>query len=188
MRRGVRPTPTRMSSPFRSTPRVVPRGAMPICAAVAAMCAPASLLNPYGADGSLYVLKSLGEASYGGAIVECTPMGPAPAPFFAVPIACDSMGSIALSRRAGRKSQPAPWQCFSAGIAAGILHSRCMWIAGLSCGLCCAFDSQVHSGARVATRRAARRGRCRHGPCSPRSRGSRIAGTAIERQGSACYP
>lgn len=47
--------------------------ALPICAAVAAMCA-ASLLNPYGADGSLYVLKSLGEAAYGGAIVEMQPI------------------------------------------------------------------------------------------------------------------
>lgn len=112
--------------------------AMPICAAVAAMCA-ASLLNPYGADGSLYVLKSLGEASYGGAIVEMQPLWVPLGPLFAVPVAAMAMGPIALCRRSGAKVPAGAVAMLLAGIAAGILHSRCMWIAGLSCGLCCVF-------------------------------------------------
>lgn len=76
--------------------------AMPICAAVAAMCA-ASLLNPYGADGSLYVLKSLGEAFYGGAIVEMQPLWVPLGPLFAVPVAAMALGPFALCRRSGAK-------------------------------------------------------------------------------------
>lgn len=123
--------------------------AMPICAAVAAMCA-ASLLNPYGADGSLYVLKSLGEASYGGAIVEMQPLWVPLGPLFAVPVAAMAMGSIALCRRSGAKVPAGAVVMLLAGIAAGILHSRCMWIAGLSCGLCCAFGLAGALGEPVA--------------------------------------
>lgn len=123
--------------------------AMPICAAVAAMCA-ASLFNPYGADGSLYVLKSLGEASYGGAIVEMQPLWVPLGPPFAVPIAAMAMGPIALCRRNGAKVPAGAVAMLLAGIAAGILHSRCMWIAGLSCGLCCAFGLAGALGEPVA--------------------------------------
>ena len=99
--------------------------AMPICAAVAAMCA-ASPLNPYGADGSLYVLKSLGEASYGGAIVEMQPLWVPLGPLFAVPVAAMALGPIALCRRSGAKVPAGAVAMLLAGIAAGVLHSRCI--------------------------------------------------------------
>ena len=122
---------------------------MPICAAVAAMCA-ASLLNPYGADGSLYVLKSIGEASYGGAIVEMQPLWVPLGPLFAVPVAAMALGLFALCRRSGAKVPAGAVAMLLAGIAAGVLHSRCMWIAGLSCGLCCAFGLAGALGGPVA--------------------------------------
>lgn len=135
--------------------------AMPICAAVAAMCA-ASPLNPYGADGSLYVLKSLGEASYGGAIVEMQPLWVPLGPLFAVPVAAMALGPIALCRRSGAKVPAGAVAMLLAGIAAGVLHSRCMWIAGLSCGLCCAFglagalgEPMAHPGRAAAAAGAA---------------------------------
>ena len=100
--------------------------ALPICAALAAMCA-ASLLNPYGADGSLYVLKSLGEAAYGGAIVEMQPLWVQLGPLFAVPVATMALGPIALCRRSGARVPAGAAAMLLAGIAAGVLHSRCMW-------------------------------------------------------------
>ena len=135
--------------------------ALPICAAVAAMCA-ASLLNPYGADGSLYVLKSLGEAAYGGAIVEMQPLWVPLGPLFAVPVAAMALGPIALCLRSGARVPAGAAAMLLAGIAAGVLHSRCMWIAGLSCGLCCAFglagalgDPMAHPGRAAAAAGAA---------------------------------
>lgn len=135
--------------------------ALPICAAVAAMCA-ASLLNPYGADGSLYVLKSLGEAAYGGAIVEMQPIWSSLGPLFAAPAAALALGPIALCRRSGARVPAGAAAMLLAGIAAGVLHSRCMWIAGLSCGLCCAFglagalgEPVVHPGRAAAAAGAA---------------------------------
>lgn len=123
--------------------------ALPICAAVAGMCA-ASLLNPYGADGSLYVLKSLGEAGYGGAIIEMQPLWVSLGPLFAVPVAAMALGPFALCRRSGAKVPAGAVAMLLAGIAAGVLHSRCMWIAGLSCGLCCAFGLAGALGEPVA--------------------------------------
>jgi len=123
--------------------------ALPICVAVAAMCA-ASLLNPYGADGSLYVLKSLGEAAYGGAIVEMQPLWVQLGPLFAVPVATMALGPIALCRRSGARVPAGAAAMLLAGIAAGVLHSRCMWIAGLFCGLCCAFGLAGALGEPVA--------------------------------------
>ena len=135
--------------------------ALPICAALAAMCA-ASLLNPYGADGSLYVLKSLGEAAYGGAIVEMQPLWVQLGPLFAVPVATMALGPIALCRRSGARVPAGAVAMLLAGIAAGVLHSRCMWIAGLSCGLCCAFglagalgEPMAHPGRAAAAAGAA---------------------------------
>lgn len=135
--------------------------ALPICAAVAAMCA-ASLLNPYGADGSLYVLKSLGEAAYGGAIVEMQPIWSSLGPLFAAPVAALALGPIALCRRSGARVPAGAAAMLLAGIAARVLHSRCMWIAGLSCGLCCAFglagalgEPVVHPGRAAAAAGAA---------------------------------
>lgn len=111
--------------------------ALPICAAVAGMCA-ASLLNPYGADGSLYVLKSLGEAGYGGAIIEMQPLWVSLGPLFAVPVAAMALGPAALRSRSGAKVPAGAWAMLLAGLVAGTLSSRCMWIAGLFCGLACA--------------------------------------------------
>lgn len=111
---------------------------LPVCAAVVGMLA-ASLVNPYGADGSLYVLKSLGEAGYGGAIIEMQPLWVSLGPLFAVPVAALALGPAALCLRCGARVPPGAWAMLAAGIAAGTLHSRCMWIAGLFCGLCCAF-------------------------------------------------
>ena len=113
------------------------------------MCA-ASLLNPYGADGSLYVLKSLGEAAYGGAIVEMQPLWVQLGPLFAVPVATMALGPIALCRRSGARVPAGAAAMLLAGIAAGVLHSRCMWIAGLFCGLCCAFGLAGALGEPVA--------------------------------------
>ena len=117
--------------------------------ALAAMCA-ASLLSPYGADGSLYVLKSLGEAAYGGAIVEMQPLWVQLGPLFAVPVATMALGPIALCRRSGARVPAGAAAMLLAGIAAGVLHSRCMWIAGLFCGLCCAFGLAGALGEPVA--------------------------------------
>lgn len=50
---------------------------------------------------------------------------------------------------AGVNLQAAHWPLL-AGIAAGVLHSRCMWIAGLFCGLCCAFGLAGALGEPVA--------------------------------------
>ena len=61
-----------------------------------------------------------------------------------------AMGSIALCRRSGAKVPAGAVAMLLAGIAAGILHSRCMWIAGLSCGLCCAFGLTGALGEPVA--------------------------------------
>lgn len=103
----------------------------------AGMCA-ASLLNPYGAGGSLYVLKSLGEAGYGGAIIEMQPLWVSLGPLFAVPVAAMALGPAALRSRSGAKVPAGTWAMLLAGLVAGTLSSRCMWIAGLFCGLACA--------------------------------------------------
>lgn len=128
--------------------------AMPICAAVAAMCA-ASLLNPYGADGSLYVLKSLGEAGYGGAIIEMQPLWVSLGPLFAVPVAAMALGPAALCLRSGAKVPAGAWAMLLAGLVAGTLHSRCMWIAGLFCGLCFAYGVAAALGEPIARPRRA---------------------------------
>lgn len=128
--------------------------AMPICAAVAAMCA-ASLLNPYGADGSLYVLKSLGEAGYGGAIIEMQPLWVSLGPLFAVPVAAMALGPAALCLRSGAKVPAGAWAMLLAGLVAGTLHSRCMWIAGLFCGLCLAYGVAAALGEPIARPRRA---------------------------------
>lgn len=112
--------------------------ALPIAVAVGGMCA-ASLLNPYGADGALYVLKSLGEAGYGGAIDEMQPLWVSLGPLFAVPVAAMALGPAAICVRRGAKAPAGAWAMLLAGFVAGTLHSRCLWIAGLFCGLVCAY-------------------------------------------------
>lgn len=128
--------------------------ALPICAAVCGMCA-ASLLNPYGADGSLYVLKSLGEAGYGDAIIEMQPLWVSLGPLFAVPVAAMALGPVALCLRSGAKVPSGAWAMLLAGLAAGTLHSRCMWIAGLFCGLCLAYGVAAALGEPIARPRRA---------------------------------
>lgn len=123
--------------------------ALPIAVAVGGMCA-ASLLNPYGADGALYVLKSLGEAGYGGAIDEMQPLWVSLGPLFAVPVAAMALGPAAICVRRGAKAPAGAWAMLLAGFVAGTLHLRCLWIAGLSCGLCCAFGLAGALGEPVA--------------------------------------
>ena len=154
--------------------------ALPICAALAAMCA-ASLLNPYGADGSLYVLKSLGEAAYGGAIVEMQPLWVQLGPLFAVPVATMALGPIALCRRSGARVPAGAAAMLLAGIAAGVLHSRCMWIAGLFCGLCCAFGLAGALGEPVA-----HPGRAAAAAGAAMALIAAVSGLAAARR--ACYP
>ncbi len=182
VRRGVRPCRTRMSSADPAARRAWSARALPICAALAAMCA-ASLLNPYGADGSLYVLKSLGEAAYGGAIVEMQPYGSSSAPFrrsrrddgAGTDRAVPAKRSESPGRRRGNASRR---------YRRGVLHSRCMWIAGLFCGLCCAFDSQGRSGSPWRTRGARPPRQAPPWPPDRRGLGARgIAGAAIGRRG-----
>lgn len=128
--------------------------ALTICAAVVGMCA-ASLLNPYGTDGSLYVLKSLGEADYGGAIIEMQPLWVSLGPLFAVPVAAMALGPAALCLRSGAKVPAGAWAMLLAGLVAGTLHSRCMWIAGLFCGLCLAYGVAAALGEPIARPRRA---------------------------------
>lgn len=95
-------------------------------------------------------MKSLGEAAYGGAIVEMQPLWVQLGPLFAVPVATMALGPIALCRRSGARVPAGAAAMLLAGIAAGVLHSRCMWIAGLFCGLCCAFGLAGALGEPVA--------------------------------------
>lgn len=75
------------------------RSRLPLLAAIAGMAAE-SLVNPYAIDGSLYVLRSLGAASYGGVILELKPVWamPAAALFWCVAILAATV-SCALARR-----------------------------------------------------------------------------------------
>ena len=65
-------------------------------------------------------------------------------------IAGMALGPFALCRRSEAKVPAGAVAMLLAGIAAGVLHSRCMWIAGLSCGLCCAFGLAGALGEPVA--------------------------------------
>ena len=116
------------------------------------MCGVASQ-PPTGTDGSLYVLKSLGEAGYGGAIIEMQPLWVALGPLFAVPVTAMALGPAALCLRSGAKVPAGAWAMLLAGLVAGTLHSRCMWIAGLFCGLCLAYGvAAAPRGARSPAR------------------------------------
>ena len=63
--------------------------------------------SPYGADGSLYVLKSLGEAAYGGAIVEMQPLWVQLGPLFAVPVATMALGPVSYTHLFAIRPLPA---------------------------------------------------------------------------------
>lgn len=98
---------------------------LPLLAAIAGMAAE-SLVNPYAIDGSLYVLRSLGAASYGGVILELKPMWAMPeaAPFWCVAVLAAS-ASCALARRFPPRWLLAFWL---ASAIAGALAVRCLWI------------------------------------------------------------
>lgn len=98
---------------------------LPLLAAIAGMVAE-SLVNPYAIDGSLYVLRSLGAASYGGVILELKPMWAMPeaAPFWCVAVLAAS-ASCALARRFPPRWLLAFW--LTSAIA-GALAVRCLWI------------------------------------------------------------
>lgn len=101
------------------------RSRLPLLAAIAGMAAE-SLVNPYAIDGSLYVLRSLGAASYGGVILELKPVWamPAAALFWCVAILAATI-SCALARRFPPRWLLAFWL---ASAIAGALAVRCLWI------------------------------------------------------------
>lgn len=101
------------------------RSRLPLLAAIAGMAA-VSLVNPYAIDGSLYVLRSLGAASYGGVILELKPVWamPAAALFWGVAILA-AITSCALARRFPPRWLIAFWLAAS---MAGALAVRCLWI------------------------------------------------------------
>lgn len=98
---------------------------LPLLTAIAGMAA-VSLVNPYSIDGSLYVLRSLGAASYGGVILELKPVWamPAAAQFWGVAILA-AITSCALARRFPPRWLIAFWLAAS---MAGALAVRCLWI------------------------------------------------------------
>ena len=83
------------------------RSRLPLLAAIAGMAAE-SLVNPYAIDGSLYVLRSLGAASYGGGDAGGRP----------VLVRCDPRGDRIVCSRA-----PVPAQMAS-GFLAGVRNRR----------------------------------------------------------------
>lgn len=101
------------------------RSRLPLLAAIAGMAA-VSLVNPYSIDGSLYVLRSLGAASYGGVILELKPVWAMPAAtlFWGVAIFA-AITSCALARRFPPRWLIAFWLAAS---MAGALAVRCLWI------------------------------------------------------------
>lgn len=101
------------------------RSRLPLLAAVAGMAAE-SLVNPYCIDGSLYVLRSLGAASYGGVILELNPVWvmPAAALFWGASILV-AFVSCCLARRFPPRWLLAFW---AASAIAGALAVRCLWI------------------------------------------------------------
>lgn len=101
------------------------RSRLPLLAAIAGMAAE-SLVNPYAIDGSLYVLRSLGAASYGGVILELKPVWamPAAALFWGIAILA-AIASCALARRFPPRWLLAFWL---ASAVAGALAVRCLWI------------------------------------------------------------
>lgn len=101
------------------------RSRLPLLAAIVGMAAE-SLINPYFIDGSLYVLRSLGAASYGGVIRELKPVWamPAAALFWGVAIFA-AITSCVLARRFPPRWLIAFWLAAS---VAGALAVRCLWI------------------------------------------------------------
>lgn len=101
------------------------RSRLPLLAAVAGMAAE-SLVNPYCIDGSLYVLRSLGAASYGGVILELNPVWvmPAAALFWGASILVAFISCV-LARRFPPRWLLAFW---AASAIAGALAIRCLWI------------------------------------------------------------
>lgn len=98
---------------------------LPLLAAIVGMAAE-SLINPYFIDGSLYVIRSLGAASYGGVILELKPVWamPAAALFWVVAILA-AITSCVLARRFPPRWLIAFWLAAS---MAGALAVRCLWI------------------------------------------------------------
>lgn len=101
------------------------RSRLPLFAAIAGMAA-GSLVNPYAIDGSLYVLRSLGAASYGGVILELKSVWTMPesALFWSVAVLASS-ASCALAHRFPPRWLLAFW---TASAIAGALAVRCLWI------------------------------------------------------------
>lgn len=101
------------------------RSRIPLLAAVAGMVAE-SAVNPYCIDGSLYVLRSLGAASYGSVILEMKPVWamPAAALFWGAGVLAVAISCI-ITRRLPPRWLLAFW---AASVIAGALAVRCLWI------------------------------------------------------------
>lgn len=113
------------------------RSRLPLVVAVATM-AVATLLNPYLLDGSLYLLKSFGAASYGGAIQEMRPAlsVPSATAFLAISVLAGALSCIAA------RSVPPTWLLifWAASIVAGLSAVRCLWISWMVSFLVVAFS------------------------------------------------
>lgn len=106
------------------------RSRVPLLAAIAVMAA-ATLLNPYGIDGALYVFKSIGEAEYGNAISEMKPIWEQASIawvfvsfYAALPVAA------ALGKR--RALEPPLSLLSAASFVAACLHWRNIWILAIA--------------------------------------------------------
>lgn len=101
------------------------RSRLPLLATIAGMAA-GSLINPYFIDGSLYVIRSLGAASYGGVILELKPVWAMPAAALYWGVAnLAAIASCVLAHRFPPRWLIAFWLAAS---MAGALAVRCLWI------------------------------------------------------------
>ena len=109
------------------------RSRAPLAAAVAGMAA-ASLLNPYGLQGSLYGLAGAGEAAYGGYIREMRPLFETDeAAGLAAIVAAYVLAAALACARGRRLPPPAASALLAASAVAALMSVRSMWIFQLAC-------------------------------------------------------
>ena len=103
----------------------------PVLAALAA-CAVAMLLNPYGIDGALYLVKSYGAAGYRNYISE---MGATTfwTSYGVGTMACVVLGSLAVGRAGLRKIDFPLTVLFAVGIPLAMMSVRNVWLTPLFC-------------------------------------------------------
>ncbi len=109
------------------------RSCLPLIAAAVAMCA-AAFVNPYGADGALYLFKSYGAAGYRDAISELGSV--ATASNLVIGVFVSYLLLPVLGAVATRRVPSLPLMLlWLAGSAAFFSSIRSVWIAGLACAL-----------------------------------------------------